>query len=146
MKDSNPKAAFAANKLPLHLVPPSAIAYASIGLLEGALKYGRSNWREDCVSASTYYDACLRHMMEWMEGKDLSPEGVPHLANAIACLCILIDATEHGKLIDDRNYQGEQHEENMKRLSEFVPFLREQFVHMNPTQYDKRKEDENGNF
>ena len=46
MKPSNPKDMIGSNKLPLHLWPNTATAMGSLGFLNGALKYGRANFRE----------------------------------------------------------------------------------------------------
>lgn len=108
MKPSNnPKDAIGSDKLPLHLWPETATILGSLGLLEGMLKYGRSNFRAIGVRASIYYDACRRHLNKWFEGEDTDPDsGLPHLAHALACLAILVDAQAAGKLNDDRMIQG----------------------------------------
>ena len=106
-KDTNPKDAIGANKLPLHLWPTTATAMGCIGLPEGALKYGRTNWRDSGVRASIYIDACKRHLDAWFEGEDCAPDsGSPHLTNALACLAIIVDAQAAGKLVDDRQVPG----------------------------------------
>lgn len=103
MKPSNPKDALGAAKLPLHLVPVTATALASLAHLDGASKYGTWNWRVAGVRASTYLDAVARHLGAWTHGEDVDPEsGVPHLGHAIACLNILVDAGAAGMLTDDR--------------------------------------------
>jgi len=102
-KDTNPKDAIGSKKLPLHLVPSTLVAYASLGFLEGALKYGKYNWRVAGVRASIYLDALKRHVEAWQNGEEVEPEtGVPHLSSALACLGILVDAKENDKLVDDR--------------------------------------------
>lgn len=102
--DQNPKTPFGMKKPSLWNVPFTAVFHASLAHLHGALKYGRFNWRKDPVSASTYIDAAMRHINEWKEGAQIaSDSGVHHLAHAIACLNIIIDAQEHETLIDDRN-------------------------------------------
>lgn len=106
-KPSNPKDLIGSDKLPLHLWPETATILGSLGLLDGALKYGRSNFRAIGVRASIYYDACRRHLNKWFEGEELDPDsGLPHLAHALACLAIIIDAEAAGKLNDDRQYPG----------------------------------------
>jgi hypothetical protein len=106
-KPTNPKDIIGSSKLPLHLWPATASAMGCIGLLEGMLKYGRQNWRPSGVRASIYVDACKRHLDAWFEGEDHAPDsGVPHLANALACLAILVDAQAAGVLNDDRAYPG----------------------------------------
>lgn len=103
-KPTNPKDAIGSDKLPFHLWPETATAMGCIALLNGALKYGRSNWREMGVRATIYVDACRRHLAKWMEGEEVDEEGVPHLSSALACLAIIIDAQAAGKLTDDRMY------------------------------------------
>lgn len=101
-KSSNPKDAIGATKLPLSLVPATATALASLAHYNGMLKYGAWNWRREGVRASIYLDACLRHVGKWQAGEEVDEEGVPHLASALACLNIIIDARACGKLTDDR--------------------------------------------
>lgn len=102
-KDTNPKDAIGATKLPMHLVPSSVMTYASLAFLEGALKYGKYNWRVAGVRASIYIDAMHRHLHKFQNGEWFDPEtSVPHLASVIACAGILLDAAECGKLTDDR--------------------------------------------
>jgi len=102
--DNNPKTPFGMKKPSLWNVPFTAVFQASLAHLHGALKYGRFNWRKDPVSASTYIDAALRHIDEWKEGGETaSDSGVHHLGHAVACLNIIMDAQEHGTLIDDRD-------------------------------------------
>jgi len=106
-KLTNPKDAIGSDKIPFHLWPETATILGSLGLLDGALKYGRANWRVAGVRASIYYDACRRHLNKWFEGEDMDPDsGVPHLGHALACLAILADAQAAGKLNDDRMVQG----------------------------------------
>ncbi len=102
-KPANPKDAIGAGKLPLELVPQTAIAYESLAFLEGAAKYGRYNWRAGGVRTSIYVAAAMRHIFKWWNGEDADPDTrVPHLASARACFGIIMDAGECGKLTDDR--------------------------------------------
>jgi hypothetical protein len=106
-KATNPKDAIGSSKLPLHLWPATATAMGCIGLLNGALKYGRSNWRAAGVRASIYVDACKRHLDAWFEGEEVDPDdGTPHLSAALACLAIIVDAKAAGMLNDDRQFTG----------------------------------------
>ncbi len=107
VKPTNPKDAIGSDKLPLHLWPATATVLGTLGLLDGALKYGRSNWRHAGVRATIYTDAAERHIRAWLEGEDVDPDsGVPHIGHALACLAIVADAQAAGKLIDDRNTPG----------------------------------------
>lgn len=107
LKPSNPKDAIGSDKLPLHLWPETATIMGALGLTEGMLKYGRANWRAAGVRASIYYDACRRHLNAWFEGEEADPDsGLPHLAHALACLAIVVDAQAAGMLVDDRQVRG----------------------------------------
>lgn len=101
-KPTNPKDAIGSDKLPLDLVPETAIALASLAHLDGALKYGKWNWRVGGVRASVYIAAARRHLMAYANGEDMAPDGVHHLGHLLACINILIDAEAVGKLRDDR--------------------------------------------
>lgn len=104
---SNPKDAIGSDKLPLHLWPNTATALGCIGMLNGMLKYGRSNFRVAGVRASIYIDAAKRHLNAWFEGEECDKDdGVPHLAAALSCIAIIVDARAAGKLNDDRMVSG----------------------------------------
>lgn len=110
-KPTNPKDLIGSDKVPMHLWPETATVLGAMGLLDGALKYGRSNYRAIGVRASIYYDAARRHLTKWFEGQDIDPDsGLPHLAHALASLAIVIDAQVAGKLTDDRMYAGGFHD------------------------------------
>lgn len=102
-KDTNPKDAIGCKKLPLHLVPSSGIAMTAMAFVEGALKYGKYNWRVAGVRNSIYLDAMKRHYEKYLNGEDVDPKtGVSHLASICACAMIIMDARLCGKLTDDR--------------------------------------------
>ncbi len=102
-KPTNPKEAIGVTKLPLHLVSGVVKAYYAIALHLGATKYGSWNFRPGGARASVYLSALARHVDRWTEGEEYDPvDGTPHLANALACLGILIEAKEGGNLVDDR--------------------------------------------
>lgn len=102
-KPSNPKDLIGSTKVPLSLVPGTTMAYLAIGHLEGDLKYGRKNWRQAGVRFSIYMDACLRHLEKLNDGEWIDPvTHVPHIANALTCLSIIVDAHHCGQLTDDR--------------------------------------------
>jgi len=106
-KHTNPKDLIGSNKIPIHLWPNTATAMGCIAMLNGALKYGRSNWRVLGIKASIYYDAAKRHLDAWFEGEEFDPDdGVPHLSAALACVAIIVDARAAGKLNDDRMVGG----------------------------------------
>lgn len=134
-KATNPKDAIGSNKLPLHLWPETATAYGCLGLLDGALKYGRANWRVAGVRASIYVDATRRHLARWFEGEDTDPDsGLPHLAHALACLAIVVDAQAAGKLRDDRQIAG-GYAGVVASLTPHVARLKAQYADRSPRHY-----------
>jgi hypothetical protein len=134
-KPTNPKDLIGSNKIPLHLWPETASALGSMALLDGALKYGRSNFREIGVRASIYFDAARRHLQFWFEGEDTDPDSqLPHLAHALACLAILVDAAAAGKLNDDRMVTG-GYRELVNELSPHVARLKQLHEGKSPKHY-----------
>lgn len=105
--DNNPKTAVGAAKVPLHLVPPSAKHYLALALADGARKYGPYNWRNSKISVSVYVAAVQRHIDAFWDGEDCAEDsGVHHLAHAMACLALLLDAKGVEMLHDDRPAPG----------------------------------------
>jgi hypothetical protein len=134
-KLSNPKDIIGSTKLPLHLWPTTATALGALGLLDGALKYGRSNFRAVGVRASIYYDAARRHLDAWFEGEDADPDSkLSHLAHALACLAIIVDAQAAGKLNDDRMVAG-GYREFLSSLTPHVARLKDQHADKSPKHY-----------
>lgn len=104
---TNPKDLLGIKKVQLNLVPPSSIIYQALAMEDGAKKYGPYNWRENKVIASIYVAAAMRHLQQWYDGEELASDSQkPHLAHALACLGIIVDAKETGNLVDDRPLPG----------------------------------------
>lgn len=102
-KPSNPKDVIGSRKIDIGLVPDTAVVGMAEALTEGALKYGRYNWRIAGVRASIYHAACRRHLAKWWNGEDEEPATrIHHLKNAMCCIAILVDAAAFDKLTDDR--------------------------------------------
>lgn len=102
-KDPNPKDAVGCTKPPMSTVSAPVLAELGVAMLEGALKYGRHNYRVAPVRSSVYYDAALRHLMAWWEGENIDPDsGLSHITKAMASLAVLRDASICSKLVDDR--------------------------------------------
>lgn len=105
--DNNPKTLIGSKKVPLHLVPPSAKHYLALALEDGANKYGPYNYREFPISISTYKSAAERHLDAFWDGEDLAPDSkIHHLAHAMACCALMLDALSIDKLVDDRPIAG----------------------------------------
>lgn len=103
VKESNPKDAVGVRKVSLSVIPANVLLEASLGLMEGARKYGRSNYRAIGVRSSVYYDATMRHMMDYWEGEDIdSASGIHHLSKAISSLMVWRDALMNDLCEDDR--------------------------------------------
>jgi Domain of unknown function (DUF5664) len=131
----NPKDIIGSTKVPISLWPEIASVYGCIGLLDGKGKYGRGNYRATPVRASIYYEALRRHMAKWFSGEELdSDSGIPHLAHALACIAILVDAKHANTLIDDRNY-NDGYRDAEEYLSQFVTALIDKHKDRNPKHY-----------
>lgn len=92
---------FNKGKLPMHLIPPSAIK-ALAGVLEyGATKYSERNW-ESGAEYSVPYSSLMRHLVAFWEGENLDPEsGLPHTHHIIMNAAMLVEyETLEG--LDDR--------------------------------------------
>jgi hypothetical protein len=100
----NPKDAIGSKKTPTSTVPGTIEQELGLAFLEGALKYGRHNYRAAPVRASVYVDAARRHMQAWYDaGQNTDPDsGLSHLIKAMACLGIIRDTQICKTLIDDR--------------------------------------------
>ena len=134
-KQTNPKDSIGSDKIPLHLWPTTATVLGSMALLDGGLKYGRSNFRAVGVRATIYIDAIQRHAFRWASGEDHDPDsGLSHLAHILAGVAILVDAQAAGKLNDDREIQGGL----LKLIEEMTPHvkrLKEQHKDKSPKHY-----------
>lgn len=135
-KATNPKDAIATTKLALDLVPDSGVIYASMAFLEGALKYGKFNWRIAGVRWSVYDAALERHRMKLRAGEWVDPvTGVPHIASMIACLMIIADAHENDKLVDDRPPRSVSTPQLIDGLMKLTEHLKDTFKNYDPKQF-----------
>jgi hypothetical protein len=134
-KPSNPKDMIGSDKIPMHLWPTTATALGSLALLDGMLKYGRSNFRAVGIRASIYYDAMRRHLDAFWEGEDVDEDsGLPHEAHMLACIAIIIEARAQGNMTDDRAYPT-KYREWMNDLTPHVRRLKEQYADRSPKHY-----------
>jgi len=101
---NNPKdTAAGASRVDISLFPTTAAVYGALAMTEGHLKYGGYNFRVADIRASVYLSAFERHFTKWINGEEQDAKTrVPHLGSCLACIALLIDATEAGTLIDDR--------------------------------------------
>jgi Domain of unknown function (DUF5664) len=103
-KDTNPKDAVGTRKPPMSVVPMGVMMEVGVGMLEGARKYGRHNYRIAGVRASVYVDAAMRHLIKfWDFGINIDKDsGLSEVTKAITSLVVLRDAMMTGKWVDDR--------------------------------------------
>lgn len=135
-KPTNPKDVIGSAKLMLGLVPDTIQAWVALAFLEGALKYGRYNWRIAGVRTSIYNDAMERHRVKWWNGENADRDTrVRHLASIIACAGILLDAELCGKLTDDRPPAAPVGAFVDREAADIAAHLREMFADRNPRQY-----------
>lgn len=107
-KDTNPKDAIGIRKLAFSVLPWRVLCGVALGMMEGAAKYGRHNYRAVGVRASVYFDAVVaRHLTSWWEGEDLDPDSqLHHIDKAIAGLMVMRDSMLQGNFTDDRPPRG----------------------------------------
>jgi hypothetical protein len=134
-KPSNPKDSVSGSRTPVGLVPDILKAEVSMAFLEGALKYGRYNWRVAGVRSSVYHDAIERHLAKWWNGEDRDQKTrVKHLASVGACVAILLDAELCGKLTDDRPPYAPM-ADAFEGHAELIAHLKTLFASHDPHQY-----------
>ena len=107
LPDGNPKTVHGVSKPGIEGVPPAPLFMVGEVMRLGIRKYGLTNWRHEPITASVYYNAAMRHVFSWWDGQNNDLEsGQPHLAHAVACLLILMDAKLTHDLNDDRPSAG----------------------------------------
>ena len=101
---TNPKDAIGITKGRMYsAIPANVEKLVSLAFAEGAMKYGRHNWRYEPITASVYYDAVLDHIKAHWEGERMDPDsGLPHLVKAIAGLFVWVDTELSDQCNDDR--------------------------------------------
>lgn len=103
LKESNPKAAVGVRKASLSVVPMDVVLEASLGMLEGAAKYGKANYLNSGAKASVYFDGTQRHLNQWWLGEDVDLDsGLHHISKAISSLMVLRACMLAKKFTDDR--------------------------------------------
>lgn len=102
-KQTNPKDVIGMKKAPISTLSGPVLFEMGLGMLEGARKYGRHNYRAMGTSATVYYDAAIGHLVDWFEGEDLDPDtGLSHVTKAMTALLVLRDSMLMGNWMDDR--------------------------------------------
>lgn len=120
LPDNNPKTRFGMKKTRMGLVPTEAIRHTAEAMANGAEKYGAYNWRDENISTSVYYDACLRHLTAWWDGEEKDKDsGASHLGHAMACIAIIVDGKHHEVIKDDRPRKGKKNATEGRRPRSF---------------------------
>lgn len=98
---------FNSGKLPINLIPTSAM-YALADVLEyGATKYDDHNWRRG-MKWSVPYSCAMRHLLKWFEGEERDEEsGREHLSHVMANIAMLVEFSKTCPELDDR-FKGSQ--------------------------------------
>lgn len=118
--DANRKTAAAAGKPKVSVVPPIGIFALGAAMEDGANKYERFNWRTTQVTSSVFFDAMLRHLLQWYCGEDKAKDsGVHHLGHMMAGGAILLDGELYEVLNDDRD-KTKDAEAILKRMFEII--------------------------
>lgn len=137
-KPTNPKDAVGINKVSFSVIPANVLGEVAVALTEGALKYGKHNYRGVGVRSSVYYDASLRHLTAWWEGEDIDPEsGLSHITKAITGLMVLRDCMMRGNFTDDR--PPKSNADWMVPLNEHTVKLRNQYKDRNPKHFFEKE-------
>ena len=143
-KATNPKDPLGSKKWRQYTcVPTTVIWELGVAMLEGALKYGRHNYRASGVRASVYVDAAKGHIDSFWEGEDIDEEsGLCHITKAIASLVVLRDGMIHGNWNDDRPPINHGTEELKEVLQEQVEALIERYgAGVNPHFFQKGRDE-----
>lgn len=140
-KPTNLKDVIGITKLPLHLVSPIVKAYAAIAHFLGNVKYGAWNWRAGGARVSIYVSALARHIDKYWEGEWYDKtDGTPHLANALACINILIETHHHKNIVDDRPAKSTDLDPLYTELEAIMVKIRTKYADKNPHHHTKDQE------
>lgn len=140
-KDTNPKDAVGIAKYPISTVSAPVLGELGLAMMEGALKYGRHNYRVSGVRASVYRDAAQRHLDAFWEGQDIDPQSnLPHLVKAAACMMVLRDSQWQGNWVDDRPPKSPEGWQD--QLNEHAKWLLEQYPNPVPAHTEMDKHDD----
>lgn len=95
-------------KPPLSWIPREALEGCAQALAYGAKKYHRDNYKGG-IEYSRLADACLRHLVAYMDGEDTDPEsGLSHLDHFLAGAAMLKWMSLNRPEKDDRYVKTEK--------------------------------------
>lgn len=141
-KDTNPKDAIGTAKWRQFMVVPRQVLWeVGVGMLEGALKYGRHNYRGAGVRASVYCDAALGHIEQFIEGEDIDKDSdLSHVTKAICSLIVLRDAMMNDMWTDDRPPKIKDIDALRERLGDVVAGNFSRYADKDPHHYTHEKD------
>lgn len=135
-KPSNPKDLIGSTKISTTIVPDAIEVYACLAFMEGASKYGASNWSNAGVRCSIYLDAIDRHLKKFKAGEWADVVTcVPHLSSALAGIGIILDAHHRGMITDDRPPPNPELIALIDGFSENVKNIQELFADFDPKHF-----------
>ncbi|ARB06064.1 endolysin; inhibits RNA polymerase [Dinoroseobacter phage vB_DshS-R5C] len=142
-KDTNPKDAIGTKKWRQFMAVPRQVLWeVGVGMLEGALKYGRHNYRAAGVRASVYLDAAFGHLDQFVEGEDVDADsGLSHVTKAICSLVVLRDAMMNDFWVDDRPPKIKDLDGVRARLQAMVEENFERYEDKNPHHYTQAEDE-----
>lgn len=126
---TNPKDAAGVRKWRQFFAIPYRVMWEiGVAMLEGAMKYGRFNYRVTGVQASIYIDAARGHIDSWCEGQDIDPDSkLNHITKAITSLIVLRDGMIEGNFIDDRAPKHESFDAHTAELQGIVDGMMDKY-------------------
>lgn len=138
-KDTNPKDALGTAKWRQFMTVPRQVLWElGVAMLEGALKYGRHNYRASGVRASVYLDAAYGHLDQFCEGEDIDKDsGLSHITKAMASLAVLRDAMMNDFWTDDRPPKINDLDGVRDRLQALVAENFERYADKGPHHYNQ---------
>lgn len=135
-KPTNPKDVVGIRKWAMSCIPITVVMEVGVAMLEGALKYGRYNWRAMGVRCSVYYDATMRHLISFWEGEDVDPDSqLSHITKAITSLTVLRDSMIQGNFEDDRPPSTKGLKGHMAFLNGRAEALMDKYADQKPYHY-----------
>lgn len=84
-------------KLRMSLIPQKELDRVLVRYLEGAEKYGESNWMKG-MPLSVYYDSAMRHLQAWFAGEDSEDHAAAAVWNILCAMW-----SEDKPNLDDRD-------------------------------------------
>lgn len=92
-------------RISLLLEAPNALVGATRILEYGCIKYSRRNWKKGLLFTEII-DSMMRHIVEFMDGKDTDAEGLKHIDCILVNAIFLAELSVTKPYFDDRKFIG----------------------------------------